>query len=236
MINATRMTERARVAAAWTLRSAHGTAALVGLVVLAMVGMQVARHGVEGLQPSRFAADYGLIQPATNEDGNAVDAPVANLSPTLNGVVRYLSQKYRVSSTAVTPVVREADMVGRSMGVDPLLIIAVMAIESRFNPFAESAVGAQGLMQVMPRFHEDKLQDGEDVTAFLDPETNIRVGAQILKDSIRRAGSVMGGLQRYNGNAGDPAQAYANKVMAEKQRLSQVVAQIKRPVRGNQGA
>lgn len=96
-------------------------------------------------------------------------------------------------------------------------------------------MGAQGLMQVMPRFHEDKLQEGEDRTAFLDPETNIRVGAQILKESISRAGSVMAGLQRYNGNPGDPSQSYANKVMAEKARLTQAVARHQRVGRSVNG-
>lgn len=235
MLDATRMTKLARAVAAWTLRGAHSGAALVGVAVIGLAAMQVSRHGVEGLQPSRIASDYGIVAQADAEPAQPVGPPTAAASPTFEGVVRYLSQKYRVSGTAVTPLVQAAQHVGRSMGVDPLLILAVMAIESRFNPFAESSMGAQGLMQVMPRFHVDKLQEGEDRSAFLDPETNIRVGAQILKESISRAGSVMAGLQRYNGNPGDPAQSYANKVMAEKARLTQAVARqqrVGRPVNG----
>jgi hypothetical protein len=231
MIDATRMTKLARAVAAWTFRGAHSGAALVGVAVLGLAAMQVARHGLEGLQPQRLAVDYGLVAPPGAETEAATPTPgtpLATAMPTMDGVIRYLSQKYRVSSTAVEPVVAAAQQVGRSVGVDPLLIIAVMAIESRFNPFAESAMGAQGLMQVIPRFHEDKLEDGEDRTAFLDPETNIRVGALILKESISRAGSVMGGLQRYSGNPGDPAQSYANKVMAEKQRLNRALARQQR--------
>ncbi len=215
---------------------AHSSAALLGVVVIGLASVQVARHGTEGLQPARWAADYGLLPSQAEESADTV--PVSNVTiPTMDGVIRYLSQKYRVSRTAVTPLVEAAHETGRSMGVDPLLILAVMAIESRFNPFAESSFGAQGLMQVVPRFHHDKLEDGEDVTAFLDPETNIRVGAQILKDSIKRAGgSVKGGLQRYNGNLSDPNQRYANKVMAEKARLSQALAQNHRLPRANLGA
>lgn len=231
MIDATRMKTLARGVAAWTFRGAHSGAAMVGVVVLAMAAVQVSRHGLEGLQPAQLAAEYGLLAQAGADEGPAEEAEASPSLPTFDGVVRYLSQKYRVSGTAVTPVVQAAQHVGRSMGVDPLLIIAVMAIESRFNPFAESAMGAQGLMQVMPRFHEDKLQEGEDRSAFLDPETNIRVGAQILKESISRAGSVMAGLQRYNGNPGDPAQSYANKVMAEKARLSQALGRQQRAAR-----
>jgi len=238
MIDATRKTKLARAAAAWTLRCAHSGAALVGVVVLGLAAMQLTRHGLEGLQPARMAADYGLAAApaaAVPEEPLAEAQPPAGprpaVMPTMDGVIRYLAQKYRVSSTAVTPVVGAAQQVGRTVGVDPLLLIAVMAIESRFNPFAESAMGAQGLMQVIPRFHEDKLEEGEDRSDFLDPETNIRVGALILKQSIGQAGSVMGGLQRYNGNPGDPAQAYANRVMAEKQRLKQALGLSQRAAR-----
>jgi transglycosylase-like protein with SLT domain len=242
MIDATRTTKLARTVAAWTLRCAHSGSALVGVAVLGLAVMQISRQGLDGLQPARLAADFGLtVVSAVPETGVEVvtesqASPPRAAAPTMDGVVRYLSQTYRVSGTAVTPVVVAAQQAGRSVGVDPLLLIAVMAIESRFNPFAESSMGAQGLMQVMPRVHVDKLQEGEDRSAFLDPETNIRVGAQVLKESISRAGSVMGGLQRYNGNADDPAQAYANKVMAEKQRLSQALAQGRRQSRVNMGA
>jgi len=50
-------------------------------------------------------------------------------------------------------------------------------------------MGAKGLMQVIPRFHQDKLDalGGED--SVLDPMTNIMVGARILKDAVRRGGA-----------------------------------------------
>lgn len=229
MTDATRMTKLARGVAAWTLRGAHSGAALVGVAVLSLAAMQVSRHGLEGLKPAHLAADYGLtvVSAVKEADVEVVAEPPSTpppaALPTMDGVVRYLAQTYRVSGMAVAPVVAAAQQAGRSVGVDPLLLIAVMAIESRFNPFAESSMGAQGLMQVMPTVHKDKLQEGEDRSAFLDPETNIRVGALVLKESISRAGSVMGGLQRYNGSPDDPAQSYANKVMAEKQRLSQAI-------------
>jgi len=229
MSDATRTTKLARGVAAWTLRCAHGSAALVGVAVLGLAAMQVARHGVEGLKPMRLATDAGLTVVSAVESADvqvvseAPASPPIGPRPTMDGVVRYLAQTYKVSSMAVAPVVAAAQQAGRTVGLDPLLLIAVMAIESRFNPFAESSVGAQGLMQVMPMIHQDKLQEGEDRSAFLDPETNIRVGALILKEAIGRAGSVTGGLQRYVGSPNDPDQSYANKVLAEKQRLTQVV-------------
>jgi soluble lytic murein transglycosylase-like protein len=107
------------------------------------------------------------------------------------------------------------------VGVDPLLLVAVMAIESRFNPFAESPMGAQGLMQVIPKFHPDKVDVKSDKSAMFDPETNIRVGALVLKEYIRSTGSVERALQQYGG-VGDPSAPYASKVMAVKAMLSQV--------------
>jgi soluble lytic murein transglycosylase-like protein len=106
------------------------------------------------------------------------------------------------------------------VGVDPLLLVAVMAIESRFNPFAESPMGAQGLMQVIPKWHPDKVDVKTDKGAMFDPDTNIRVGALVLKEYIQSTGSVERALQQYNGSS-DPTAPYANKVMAVKAALSQ---------------
>ncbi len=123
-------------------------------------------------------------------------------------------------------MVRTAFHEGRRNGVDPLLILAVIAVESRFNPIAESEQGAVGLMQIVPRFHMDKV----DATgrcgrpSFLPPRANIAIGARILKDSIRRGGGEAAGLQLYNGSFDDESRAYANRVQAERRRLEDSVA------------
>ena len=109
------------------------------------------------------------------------------------------------------------------MGVEGgafVLIVAVIGIESSFNPFAESTMGAQGLMQVIPRFHQDKVPDGAGEKALLDPVINIKVGTHVLEEAIRRRGGLIPGLQHYAGSS-DPTGAYANKVLAEKHRLEQ---------------
>jgi len=124
--------------------------------------------------------------------------------------------------------VSEAYVAGSATGVDPLLILAVMAVESRFNPFAESDFGAKGLMQVVPRFHLDKLAAHGGEEAVLDPRTNIHVGARILREYVRRTGSLEEGLQLYAGAGDDPTQGYAQKVIAEKRRMADVVARIPR--------
>ena len=124
---------------------------------------------------------------------------------------------------ATEQLVGAAHEAGSRLGMDPLLILAVMAVESRFNPIAESVMGAKGLMQVIPRFHQDKLVEHGGEESVLDPMTNILVGTRILKDAMRRGGGLMPGLQLYAGAFGDDSQLYAQKVIAEKERMQQTL-------------
>jgi hypothetical protein len=142
------------------------------------------------------------------------------LTPRMQGALDYVKRRYRVSPDAVTPVFEVAQRIGLERRIDPLLIVAIIGIESGFNPFAESPMGAQGLMQIIPRFHQDKLPEGTGDQALLDPAINIRVGVGVLEEAIRRRGSLIGGLQYYAGSS-DPEGFYATKVLAEKERLEQ---------------
>jgi len=136
----------------------------------------------------------------------------------IEAVASAIARRYRVSHDVTRELVGAAYREGKGLGLDPLLIIAVMAVESRFNPIAQSDGGAIGLMQVIPRYHADKLDAAPGLSIF-DPVTNIRLGARVLKEYIRRGGTDVAGLQLYNGAAGDPSAAYANRVLGEWQRL-----------------
>jgi soluble lytic murein transglycosylase-like protein len=134
-------------------------------------------------------------------------------------VAEYIARKYRVASQATAQLVKAAYMTGREVGIDPLLILGVIAIESSFNPYAESGVGAQGLMQVMTKVHQDKYEAVGGVTAALNPYANIKIGALVLKDCIARAGSIEGGLKYYVGATTNTDGGYGAKVLAERGRL-----------------
>jgi soluble lytic murein transglycosylase-like protein len=152
------------------------------------------------------------------------------ISPQQQRVTTWIAKRYRVAKDATNMLVSAAYSTSREMKIDPLLILAVMAIESRFNPFAESPVGAQGLMQVMSKVHKDKFEDHGGVKAALNPVANIKVGAQILKEYVRRGGSVEAGLKMYVGAAAfETDSGYGSKVLAEYQRLKDVAGGKKVP-------
>lgn len=138
-------------------------------------------------------------------------------------LAEFLAKRYQVSQDVTFDLVSFAHDAGQQLGLDPLLIIAVIAVESRFNPIAESVSGAKGLMQVIPKYHTDKLEEFGGEKAVFDPQTNILVGSQILKEYLGRTGSVNTALQMYAGASSDEQDAYTTKVMNEKQRLQQIV-------------
>ena len=133
----------------------------------------------------------------------------------------YLSRKFRVARNVTGALIHVVYEEAEKKQLDPILVLGVIAIESRYNPFAESSVGAQGLMQVMTRVHTDKfapISNSEYVA--LNPIANIKVGTQILHDCIKRRGGVDAGLSCYVGATGPNDGGYADKVQAERKRIA----------------
>lgn len=177
------------------------------------------------------SASLVSIEPDTVEltvtDLDAVDRATAtdpaDLPKQQAAVAFWLSKKYKVAPEPLSALVAEAYAIGAKAKLEPTLILAIMAIESGFNPFAQSPVGAQGLMQVMTKIHSDKYEDFGGKLAAFDPITNMRVGVKVLQGCIAQAGSVEGGLKYYVGAANLASDGgYANKVVAEYARLYQV--------------
>lgn len=98
----------------------------------------------------------------------------------------------------------------------PELLLAVIHIESYFDAFAVSRVGAQGLMQIMPFW---KAEIGRESDNLFDMPTNLRYGSTILRYYLdREKGHLRRALQRYNGALKDRTQKYANKVLRARHR------------------
>jgi soluble lytic murein transglycosylase-like protein len=146
-------------------------------------------------------------------------------------VTDWLARRYRVANDAANMLVSTAYTTARENKIDPLLILAVMAIESGLNPFAESPVGAKGLMQVMAHVHQQRFAPLGGVKAALNPVANIKVGTAILKEYVQRGGSVEAGLKQYVGAAAfETDSGYGNRVMAEYRRLKDVSSGKKVPI------
>ena len=171
------------------------------------------------------AGDAYAPEPLAPEMGACVAeeelAAVPDASQT--ALARYLSRRFLVAGEATARMVSAAYSAAHEVGLDPLLVLAVISVESRFNPIAESVVGAKGLMQIIPKYHQAKLVHVGGEAALWDPEANIRLGALILQEYVYRTGTLEAGLQYYNGAFWDGSAQYAQKVLAERARLMAVV-------------
>lgn len=234
-----------RISARGLFATAQHTLSIFGVTALVVIGVLYARPDLAH-QLSLMLADEpapamvvtapplsALMEAPTVGPASAaaaVEAPMTEEEKALMGtrkqqqwVTSWLSKKYRVAGDATNMLVSTAYLTAREIKLDPLLILAVMAIESGLNPFAESPMGAQGLMQVMSKIHHEKFQDMGGIQAALNPVANIRVGSLILKDYVTRGGSVEAGLKTYVGAAAfETDDGYGSRVLAEYKRLKQV--------------
>jgi soluble lytic murein transglycosylase-like protein len=206
--------------------------ALVGLFALGGVALlPIERHllmpGLPSLadevMPETSAVAAGPIPPIVVETAQEREQ---------RALAEFIARRWRIAESAAVSFVSIAYRAGRQHSLDPVLILAVMAIESRYNPVAESVMGAKGLMQVIPKYHLEKLLDHGGEQALLDPEVNIHVGAQILREYYRRLGDHELALQMYAGAFDEPTSQYAAKVFAERSRLEPVRQRARKPQTG----
>lgn len=183
------------------------------------------RQSVVAINNTEATNNTTITANAPSSDANAhTSVTSGHLPRQQQQVAQWLSRKYRVAPEPLSTLVAEAFALGQRIRIEPTLILAVMAIESRFNPYAQSPVGAQGLMQVMTRVHTDKYNDFGGHLAAFDPVSNLHVGVQVLQECIARAGgSIEGGLKLYVGAVTTDGSGYVDKVLSEHKRLRQVV-------------
>ena len=219
------------------LEVGHNSLALVGLAAVAVLVFALGRTDIRGQlelvalewlqtrQEAREPASDDLIaaiaEPSAVARATATD--LKHLTRQQATLASWIARRYKVAPEPIAALVQEAWAMGNRAGLDPTLILAIMAVESSFNPFAQSTVGAQGLMQVLTRVHDDKYQAFGGNRAAFDPISNLRVGVQVLKECISRAGSLQEGLKRYVGAAlieGDGG--YVGRVISEQTHMRSV--------------
>lgn len=158
--------------------------------------------------------------PSSKMDPQALDSNLMGSIQNQRAIADFYEKKYKLDRAKIEEYVSNTILIAKEVNIDPVLLLAVIAVESNFNPNTKSQAGAEGLMQVMTSVHKDKYALYGGTTEAVKPEVNIRVGAYILKYLIATAGSLRNGLKYYVGaaNAEDDG-GYADKVIAERNRL-----------------
>lgn len=158
--------------------------------------------------------------PSSKIDPQALDSNLMGSLQNQRAVADFFEKKYSLDRAKIEEYVSNTILIAKEVNIDPVLLLAVISVESNFNPNTKSHAGAEGLMQVMTSVHKDKYAIFGGTSQAVKPEVNIRVGAYILKYLIATAGSLRNGLKYYVGaaNAEDDG-GYADKVMAERNRL-----------------
>jgi len=158
--------------------------------------------------------------PSSKMDPQALDSNLMGSIQNQRAVADFFEKKYSLDRAKIEEYVSKTILIAKEVNIDPVLLLAVISVESNFNPNTKSHAGAEGLMQVMTSVHKDKYALFGGTSEAAKPEVNIRVGAYILKYLIATAGSLRNGLKYYVGaaNAEDDG-GYTDKVMAERNRI-----------------
>lgn len=175
---------------------------LLASMTLASLSCGVVSMAPPGPQSPEAAAVLADASPNASE--HAVDAAYE----------RETAEIARFLATRRTGLARdEIDVLARTIrseaqrrDLDPALVMAVMHVESRFNTYAVSPVGAMGLMQILPSTGEELAQQ-EGVSwhgaqTLFDPIVNVRLGVAYLEQLSDRYGKISTALAAYNWGPG----------------------------------
>jgi hypothetical protein len=199
--------------------------AMVGFAsIITFAAMQANPQLASGLIQTVFPEASVIIEAET--DVESVESVLGDVSYTSVDdksearMADYLSTRFRVSRDAMMDMVKYAGLAAQKHKLDPALVLAVAAVESGFNPYAASPMGAKGLMQVMSGIHRQKFEVYSDIrNAATNPQVNLMVGAEILRDCINRGGGVNGGLKLYLGVGTGDDNGYVGRVVSEAARI-----------------
>ena len=210
----------------------HHSFALLGLMALILCMLALARPEVRALTVQSVQGWlFTRLHITEVEDEQqqvllrSFAAPATDLNPTQMALVQAVRSKYKIAPEPVNALMLEVFDLADRAALDPTLILAVIGVESNFNPFANSSAGAKGLMQVLQEVHSEQFTPYGGVMAIFDPKTNLRIGVKILNECIKLTGSIEEGLRLYK--AGEESVSletdYVARVLAEQARLKQAL-------------
>lgn len=213
----------------------HHSFALLGLLavllgLLALAKPEVRVHTVQAVQ-SWLYTQLNIAEPDSEIQkilSRVLAAPSGNLSPEQLALRQAIRSKYRLAAEPLNALLPEVFDLANRANLDPTLILAVIGVESNFNPFARSPSGASGLMQVVPDVHSEQFTPFGGSLAIFDPQTNLRIGVKILKDCIDFTTNLEDALRLYK--AGEesvaPEQDYIARVLQEQARLQDALSKL----------
>ena len=128
--------------------------------------------------------------------------------------------RFRLKRTLAKRIVDAVYQEAQSRGLPPSLVLAIIAAESGFDPAATSPAGACGLMQVLPRYHQQLVKQLAPGADLYFPESNIRIGTTILQRYLAvSAGDLDAALTSYSGGS----RGYAARVHTRWQEFTSLI-------------
>lgn len=164
----------------------------------------------------------GAFPAAPAASAGSTNFTVASLARQ-KSLAQYIQSTFAVPEAKARAIVSAAFKNAGEKNIHPELILAVIAVESSFKEKAKNG-GAMGLMQIIPRWHKQKIEKIGGTRQLFDPAKNIRVGTSIFKDYLESSsGNIRNALIRYNGSLS--ARAYASKILTHYRRMLQISGQ-----------
>ncbi|MFL9869414.1 lytic transglycosylase domain-containing protein [Paraburkholderia fungorum] len=165
---------------------------------------------VFALAAASQGADAQLASSAPTAASDATPEPGL---PALSDITAMLRAQFRVAPMESMKIARAVLIEADRHAISPVLLLAVMSVESSFDRHAVSNAGARGLMQVLPAAHPQLIADTTDLS---DPAINVRIGTTILRGYLDESGGDLdAALLRYSGGG----RGYARRVVLRMQRL-----------------
>jgi hypothetical protein len=212
----------------------HHSFALLGLMAVLIALLALARPEIRTLTVQNVQSWlFKRLHITEEEDAKrqvllrSLAAQSTELDPQQMALVQAIRSKYRVAPEPLNAIVLEVFDLANRAKLEPTLILAIIGIESNYNPFANSPIGAKGLMQVVPEVHSELFTPYGGTMAIFDPKTNLRIGVKILKKCIDLTGKLEDGLRLCK--AGEDSlsleEDYISRVFAEQARLKNALPQ-----------
>ncbi len=169
------------------------------------------------------------VSPGVNTHKTAPINPVlVKNAPALNALTRYIAQHFHLKNSTAETIIKQAYLVAHTNKVKPTLVLAIVAVESSYQPDAiNTHSGARGLMQVLPQWHKRRIAQIGGKEALLQIRPNIEVGTEILAQYLHwERGRLAAALGRYWGSV--HCKVYVYRVKRQLRHLNKVVQSVRK--------